>query len=634
VGLYLGDNWKILPNLNLSPGLRWVRDTGRTDSDLPADAALNSAFPGYGNAINQPNKNFAPQLGVAWDPRNNGKTVIRAGAGLFWENVIFNNVLFDRPLRLASGAFLATPSACYLGVAQPISVPVSAASPSGIISVDSIEGMDPVTGQSYCTDTIGMAASAIAAFQNYYQRATPFNLNAPNPNYVDTLLSQGLSLPLGLFAPDYKSPRSVQINAGVERQIRSGLVFSADYLRNIETHTLLGVDVNHVGDVRFFNAAGALEAINSTNTAFGCPTGTGGINCAIAAGATMADYATNGLGTPVDTGSTLACPVDGCAFGGINKKYNSALFLEPVGRSVYNALQMKLKQDTQKPMRGVKSANFQIAYSLSRFVNPLAFQGTTAPSNPVGSNDQDFVLQAADNNNPLKYMGPSLLDRTHQISFGGYVELPRNLSFGLIGHVDSPLSSPVIIGNTGLAGDIFRTDFTGSGVTSDPLPGTTNGSFGRDFGLGGLNAAVNQYNATYANMPTPAGQTLINAGLMTLAQLQALGGVAPYATPAGTDQMPFTWLKTGDVTLSWHYAISERWIFEPSVGVFNVLNFANFNLPPGTMNGWVDLPQGSGSISTTPRNSAAAAPFRVGVGTGVYALGAPRVIEWGLKFKF
>ena len=45
---YGGDNWKIKPNFTLSVGLRYDRDTGRTDSDLPADANINGAFPGYG----------------------------------------------------------------------------------------------------------------------------------------------------------------------------------------------------------------------------------------------------------------------------------------------------------------------------------------------------------------------------------------------------------------------------------------------------------------------------------------------------------------------------------------------------------------------------------------------------------
>src|SRR5262249_6230084 len=43
---YLGDSWKVRPNLTISIGLRYDRDTGRTDSDLPADPNINAVFPG------------------------------------------------------------------------------------------------------------------------------------------------------------------------------------------------------------------------------------------------------------------------------------------------------------------------------------------------------------------------------------------------------------------------------------------------------------------------------------------------------------------------------------------------------------------------------------------------------------
>jgi hypothetical protein len=33
---YVGDTFNVFPNLNISFGVNYVRDTGRTDSDLPA----------------------------------------------------------------------------------------------------------------------------------------------------------------------------------------------------------------------------------------------------------------------------------------------------------------------------------------------------------------------------------------------------------------------------------------------------------------------------------------------------------------------------------------------------------------------------------------------------------------------
>jgi hypothetical protein len=434
------------------------------------------------------------------------------------------------------------------------------------------------------------------------------------------------------------------MNIGVQHQIRNGLVFSVDYLRNVETRTLLGIDVNHVGDVSTFNLAGAQAAIAATNSAFNCPD----VNCSITAGATMADYAGNGLATPNDVaGVGCSQPTAGgglghpCAFGGKNPLQNQAFFLEPVGRSVYNAMQLKLTQNVVNPVRGVKALNFQVAYSLSRFDNTGGAQLTGTP----GDSDQDFVLQAADNNKPGRYFGPALLDRTHQISFGGYADVPGGFRIGIISHFYSPLSSGLIAPNFGSAGEIFRTDFTGDGTVGDPIPGSHLGQFDRGVNASNINKTLAAYNTNVAGTATPAGQVLIQNGLMTLAQLNSLGGVAPHIclAPPAVDNDPscstnspgsqqnFPWLRATDLNLGWRHTFKEKLTIEPSVGLYNIFNFSNFNLPPTTMNGLL-FGAGNGSINGTTRSDSES--FRVGNGTGVYSLGSQRQIEFGLKLDF
>lgn len=616
IAWYIGDSWKVKPNLTLSYGVRYDRDTGRTDSDLPADASINQYFPGFGAQIHQPNMNFAPQLGVAWDPSKNGKTVLRGGIGLYYENIIFNNVLFDRPFRLPTGAFNQIPYACFSGI--PAAVPVA----GGTIT--------PPASSCGMNVAIGNAIPSILTFWHQYEAGNPLDLKAANPNYIGNFLAAGLGVPLGVIGPDYKTPRSVQMNFGVQHEIRRGMVLSADYLRNVGTRSLLGVDVNHVGDLKNFSFTNAQAAITATENHFGCTGANANVNCVIGAGGTMVDIANNGLTSDGDFAQacTQAIGVP-CAFQGKNPAQGPAFFLQPVGRSVYNALQVKLVENVANPVQGLRALNFQVAYSLSRFDNT----GGAQALGQTQDNDQDFVIQSADNDQPGRYMGPSLLDRTHQLSFGGYAELPGKFRVGMISHFWSPLATPIVIPNTGLgAGEIFRTDFTGDGTVEDPMPGTHFGQFGRGTNASNINSLINAYNSKYGNQPTPAGQLLVSRGLMSVAQLQALGGVAPIIPAAPADQANFPWLRGLDFNVAWKYSFRERVSIEPSVGFFNLFNFGNYDLP-GTVLMAPYLLGTEGAINGTT-NQQNKNDFRAGNGSGAYALGSARQIEWGMKLTF
>ena len=646
--LYLGDSWKIKPNFNLTYGLRWVRDTGRTDSQYVGFPELNTLLPGQGlgNRVAQPNLNFAPQIGFAWDPWKSGKTSIRGGVGLFYENAIWNNVLFDAPGRELTGAFEQFPSAC-AAPGTPAQVPI----PGGFLTPSSGTPTS-VCGTSSGPSLIGNALPAIVALQQTYQADSPFNLKAPNPSYVGQYLTDcstggpncffasGTSgAPASMFNPDYKSPRSVQMNIGVQRELKPGVVLSVDYIRNVGTHYLLGIDENHAGDIRHFNKTGALDAIAATNTKFGCaPTPGGGVDCAISGvnnagvGATMSDYARLGLGSSSDMGGKNCFAALGyaCAFGGVNPQAPPLGFLSSIGRSVYNGLETKLQTNITRPFAHVRTLDLQVSYALSRFENT---GGGVPPDAAVGPGkaDQDYIIAALDNTKPNRYFGPSTLDRTHQFSFGGYLDLPLRFQVALMSHFYSPLSTTLTVPNTATgAGEIFRTDFTGDGTTQDPVPGTHVGEFDRGINASNVNRVINSYNATIAGRPTPAGQTLIQDGLLTSAQLISLGGVAPALPDAPANQVNLGWLRVFDATMSWTYSIKERLFLKPSVGFYNIFNFSNFDLPNNTMSGL--LAGTAGTINGT--DPAAHNTNRVGVGTGVFTLGSPREIEFSLKIIF
>jgi Carboxypeptidase regulatory-like domain len=638
ISLYFGDTWKFRPNLTLTAGLRYQRDSGRTDSDLaptpcsqldPTLAANLSAAgtpctgnildlfgKGLGGRVRQPNLNFGPQVGVAWDPFKDGKTVVRAGAGIYYENSVWNNVLYDRPPRLAQGLFNGLQTACTGGAAQTFTLP---------------DGT--VVTPTFCGQPIGVVADQIAALQQQYQAATIAAGPAVNGGFIGNTLSSGQNFAgTSLFGPHYETPRSLQMNVGFQRQIGKDGVLTMDYLRNVATHTLLSVDVNHVGDAHFLNVANGLAAINATAQAIDPACGSAGaagsasqavVNCILSNFPTtsITDFANNGL----DSGSFLCggspCPT--AAFPGINPNLGVNQMLFPIGRSLYTGYQFSFKQNVANPFRGVRRMNLVASYAWSKYI--------------ATARDGDFVNPATDNAHPLQSIGPNGLDRRHQISVGGTAELPRNFRLGLISHFYSPLPLDLSVPASGNVGGIFTSDITGDGSGDgssvspggDLLPGTKLGAFGRTVtSIAALDKLIGSYNLNFAGFETPAGVALLQSGLFTHDQLIRLGGVAQPIQNTQPGAVMQSWLRALDLSLAWTYKPIESVTIEPSVSVFNVFNFANFDGPNQTLNGTLD--GSSGSVNGPGGHS----NDRTGLGTGVFALGSPRAIEFGLKVTF
>ena len=288
--------------------------------------------------------------------------------------------------------------------------------------------------------------------------------------------------------------------------------------------------------------------------------------------------------------------------------------------------------ERKHPFPGAKSMNLQLAYALSRFDNS---GGGVAPDASVeaGSGDQDSVVPALDNANVNRYYGPSALDRTHQVSFGAYIEFPKKLPDG--NHV--ALLQPT-------RDDAYRAGHRirrGGNFPHRLQRGWHHAGSGSGHAQRQLHARYQQqqhrnmisnYNTKYGGKPTPAGNVLV-AGLpafINATDLAGLGAVAPLVSVAPTGQANMSWLKTLDTTIGWQHTFLDRVTIKPSTGVYNVSNFANFDLPNNMMSGL--LTGSPGSINGTKYGGHLV--NRVGVGTGVYSLGSPRQTEFGLKVKF
>lgn len=93
VGLYVQDEWKATSRLTLNAGLRY---------DLQ-----------YLETISTDTNNFSPRLGFAWSPFEARKTIVRGGAGIFFDRV---------PLRALANALMAANNTTDLNQLQQTSI--------------------------------------------------------------------------------------------------------------------------------------------------------------------------------------------------------------------------------------------------------------------------------------------------------------------------------------------------------------------------------------------------------------------------------------------------------------------------------------------------------------------------------
>ena len=632
LGFYAHDTWKWTSSFTLNFGLRYNWHSALSNHDLER-APLIGVFDQQ--LVGRPRRDaddFAPQAGFAWNVFGNSKTIIRGGAGIFYETNIFNNLLFDRVVNIPPGIGNDTPvlDSSFSTVLHPA---------TGAILFDfstQCTGINPssTTPNSCFNAPIGKVVPfAIQAQQLLQAASQALSAGYPQPG-VPPLFNAILDASGSLLDPNYKTPYGIQMNIGVQHELKPGLVLSVDYLRNRGVHFNLTRDRNRIGAADTLNTPLALAAMNATFALFDSARGVAGgtrctdttafptlsarVNCTITGGlfsftgtgtdrgARIGDYAGRRLGS--------GAGVDGFAFSGNNPNFRHMGIIEPQGLSLFQALQVRLTGDIGKFERlGIRRLYTNITYQLGRFESTGL--------------DQDFLSNAGFNDRPTQFFGPANLDRTHQIGVSFMMDLPLGFTVNTTNSFRSALASSMFLPvTTGGADEIFFSDLDGDGVTQDPLSGVTpRGAFSRQVTAGNINKFISNYNSTFAGTVGPAGQALIAAGLFSEAQLISLGAVLTSVGPAPSGQVNNDSFFNSDIRISRPIKITEHWSVEPMLEIFNLFNVANYTALRGVLDG------GPGDTNGT---TASTRPNRVGQGSGSFSPGTQRAVQFGVRVRF
>ena len=216
--LFVQDNYRLTPRFTANLGLRWDIDTAPVDahdrtaafvpgqqSTVNPGAPTGMVFPwdsGIGRGIATTKyHHLSPRIGLAWDPWGDGKTAIRAGAGVFYGATSGNE--WNQP-----------------GNAQPFAVRQTFGSVNSVTN-------------PYATT---LSDGATSSFPN--GDIFPYVYAPGHPKFLT---------PAGIesIGPSYQWPFQYQVNLAVQRQLPGRASVTAAYVGTISRHVPTMIDDNY-----------------------------------------------------------------------------------------------------------------------------------------------------------------------------------------------------------------------------------------------------------------------------------------------------------------------------------------------------------------------------------------------------
>lgn len=201
ISFNVGDAWRVRPNLTLSYGIAYRWDSNLWNHDLARPAIIAPLFENGTAPAGRDNNNWAPRVGFAWDPFSDGKTVVRGGFGVYYDNTIDNLRLFER---------------ADLGPVGAEQFLVGTAVISPLLDPFGGDGQF-VRGQLTLAQALALAPALRADLES---RLTGCTLTALE-------CTESVSGPI--FSSNFQVPYSLQYSIGVQRELPWNLIAQVDY---------------------------------------------------------------------------------------------------------------------------------------------------------------------------------------------------------------------------------------------------------------------------------------------------------------------------------------------------------------------------------------------------------------------
>ena len=490
IGVFAQDEWRIRPNFTLSYGLRYENESIVKDTN-----------------------NVGPRFALAYDPFKSGKTVMRAGAGIFYNRALLRTI--DDFTTGAQQLFFDT---------NALTDAVS-----GKLMTDAQRRAFIATNLKFPT-TLDADSPLVKQF-------AVGNTGTTNAGSV-----------LRRLDPTLRIPESYQVNVGFERQLSKTFVVEANYTWNRSLHLWREYNVNAPALPKGFHNFTDYLASRDFSNFLSRPGGVRPILNTSTAGdlvrfvLTPPDPANPNsvariteFGVPVslvNLNSFTSTTSVTTALAALNSlrpdpSKGEVEVLIPVGRSVYHGLTLEMRNRFRQSKKGA-AFSFHVAYTLSF----LKDDGV------VNTSD---ALIAADFQREFVY---GLQDRRHRFVFSGTLDMPDY--FGKL------RISPVLRLASGAPFNI---------------------GLGADRNLDDIDNDRPIFTGDIKSLKSRGPGTTLDGSILNQFALPAIGQTGSLPRNAGTGPAQFFF----DLNVARDFKLTESVHLRPQVEFYNVLNAAVFS---------------------------------------------------------